>query len=107
MKFFKTRLDTGQKLSRVHGWWRAGCILLCLLATLGFTQSSKAASVVISEFLAENDGGLRDQDGDTSDWIELHNISAGAVDLAGWHLTDSPTNLTKWTFPSTNIPANG
>src|SRR5690349_10866599 len=64
------------------------------------------AAVVISEFLAENDGGLIDQDGDTPDWIELFNDSAVAVSLDGWRLTDNATNLAKWTFPATNIPAN-
>jgi hypothetical protein len=107
MKFFKSRLASGQRLSRVHQRLGALCVFLCLLVTLGLSQSSKAASVVISEFLAENDGGYRDQDGDSSDWIELHNISAATVDLGGWHLTDNSTNLTKWTFPPTNLPAGG
>ena len=30
-----------------------------------------ASDVIISEFLAVNDGSLRDEDGDTSDWIEV------------------------------------
>jgi hypothetical protein len=60
-------------------------------------------AVVISEFLAENDGGLKDQNGDTPDWIELFNNSLVTVNLAGWHLTDTPTNLTKWAFPATNM----
>ena len=30
-----------------------------------------AASVVISEFMASNDTGIRDEDHDRSDWIEL------------------------------------
>jgi len=61
----------------------------------------------ITEFLAENDGGLRDADGETPDWIELYNDGAAAENLAGWHLTDSPTNLAKWTFPATNLPSAG
>lgn len=65
------------------------------------------AAVIINEFVAENDGGLKDQDGDTPDWIELHNSSLLSVNLAGWHLTDTPTNLTKWTFPATEIPSGG
>ncbi|MCF7731311.1 MAG: lamin tail domain-containing protein [Akkermansiaceae bacterium] len=31
--------------------------------------------------------------------IELHNTGPAAVSLTGWHLTDDPGNLTKWTFP--------
>ncbi len=46
--------------------------------------------VVISEFLADNDNGLLDADGDSSDWIELHNASDAAVNLDGWYLTDDP-----------------
>src|SRR3989440_7219417 len=75
---------------------------LCCVAFLCGIASARAG-VVISEFLAENDGGLRDQDGDTPDWIELYNNSAASVNLAGWHLTDSQTNLTKWTFPSIDL----
>ncbi|HEY5914750.1 MAG TPA: lamin tail domain-containing protein [Verrucomicrobiae bacterium] len=66
-----------------------------------------AASLVINEVLAENAGGLRDADGDTPDWIEIHNASTNRVNLAGWHLTDTPTNLTGWTFPATNLAPGG
>jgi hypothetical protein len=54
---------------------------------------------IISEFLAENSNGITDEDGDASDWIEIWNTTANAVDLSGWHLTDSATDHTKWTFP--------
>jgi hypothetical protein len=57
----------------------------------------------MTELLAENDGGLRDADGDSPDWIELSNDGASAMNLAGWHLTDSPDHLSKWTFPATNL----
>ena len=65
------------------------------------------AGVTINEFVAENDGGLHDRDGATPDWIELFNDSLAPVNLGGWHLTDNATNLTKWTFPATNISAGG
>ena len=84
---------------------------LFLSVTLGLTIFTSGnftlAAVVISEFMAENDGGLADQDGDTPDWIELFNNSPGTVNLAGWHLTDTPTNLTKWTFPATSVAPGG
>jgi len=63
--------------------------------------------VVISEFMAENNGFLRDQDGDSPDWLEIHNDSQSTVNLAGWHLTDEPASLAKWTFPGTNLPPDG
>ena len=65
------------------------------------------AQIVISEFLAENNGFHFDQDGESPDWIEIHNTSAAPANLAGWHLSDSPTNLTRWTFPSVVVPADG
>lgn len=65
------------------------------------------SGLMISEFMADNDSGIKDQDGDRSDWIEIHNDGASAVNLAGWHLTDNNSQLTKWTFPSVSIPSDG
>ncbi|MDF1714147.1 MAG: lamin tail domain-containing protein, partial [Akkermansiaceae bacterium] len=61
------------------------------------------ASPIITEFLASNSTGLTDEDGDSSDWIEIYNPTSSAIDLTGWHLTDDATNLTKWTFPTTTL----
>ncbi|MEM7392324.1 MAG: lamin tail domain-containing protein, partial [Verrucomicrobiota bacterium] len=63
--------------------------------------------VVISEFMAINNGVLLDEFGDDPDWIELHNPAATNINLAGWFLTDDAANLMKWIFPPTNIPPNG
>lgn len=63
--------------------------------------------VVVSEFMASNGDTLLDEDGSSSDWIEIWNPTAAAVSLAGWHLTDDAADLTKWTFPATTLPANG
>ncbi|HEY5915517.1 MAG TPA: lamin tail domain-containing protein, partial [Verrucomicrobiae bacterium] len=71
---------------------------LCLAVPLGLF-----GQVVLSEFQASNIGTLRDDDGDTSDWIEIANVSTVSVDLAGWYLTDDPDRLKKWQFPSTNL----
>ena len=56
-------------------------------------------SLVISEFMAANKTTLLDQDGDSSDWIEIYNGTGSAVDLSGWFLTAEATNLTQWAFP--------
>ncbi len=64
-----------------------------------------AGDVVISEFMAINDGTLADVDGDYSDWIELHNRGDDAVDLDGWFLTDDPADLTKWRIPAITLAA--
>ena len=54
----------------------------------------------ISEFMAINNNTLADEDGEYSDWVEIHNPTDSAVDLDGWHLTDDAANLTQWQFPS-------
>jgi VCBS repeat-containing protein len=59
-----------------------------------------ATSVIISEFLASNSGGLKDADGDSSDWLELYNTTESAIDLGGWSLTDKASDLDKWVFPA-------
>jgi hypothetical protein len=71
------------------------------------TQDS---SLIISEFLAINGskqpldaGELLDEDGDSSDWIEIYNPTDTTIDLDGWYLTDSADNLRRWEFPSVRI----
>ncbi len=50
--------------------------------------------------MASNATSHRDGDGNSSDWIEIHNPTSEVVDLAGWRLTDDVGNLEKWTFPN-------
>ncbi|NQU25444.1 MAG: CotH kinase family protein, partial [Candidatus Nealsonbacteria bacterium] len=57
------------------------------------------SGLLITEFMAVNESTLADVDGDFSDWIEIHNPTAAAINLDGWYLTDKPGNLTKWEFP--------
>lgn len=60
----------------------------------------------ITEFMAENSNTIDDEDGDSSDWVELFNGGTNTVNLAGWYLTDT-TARPGWRFPATNIPPNG
>ena len=53
----------------------------------------------ISEFVASN-SSFDDGDGNSSDWIEIHNRNANSFDLSGFHLTDQNTDLQKWQFPA-------
>jgi hypothetical protein len=82
-------------------------ILAVLWLTLNPVPSLQAAemftSAYISEFLASNEHGLPDDHGDHSGWIELHNGGKATINLAGWFLTDSRTNLTKWRFPAVSL----
>lgn len=65
------------------------------------------AAVTISEVMASNNVTITDEDGDDSDWIELHNNGASAVNINGWYLTDDDSNLTKWQLPNISLPAGG
>lgn len=77
-------------------------ILLLALGVAGLR-----AEPVISEVMAANATTLADDDGAYSDWLELHNPDAAAVDLTGWYLTDTASNKRKWRFPAVTLPAGG
>ncbi len=80
--------------------------ILGVLAILVNFQVGHAAPV-ISEFLASNRNSLEDEDGDSSDWIEIHNPDASPVDLGGFALSDDPDNPRKWIFlTGTNLEPN-
>ena len=79
--------------------------LLFLSATLLALAGTGQAQVAITEFLASNSKTLPDADGEFSDWIEVQNTSASAVNLLGWSLTDDPALTAKWKFPATNLNA--
>lgn len=66
----------------------------------------ETASFRLNELVAQNSGPVADEDGDESDWIEIKNTGDTPSDLAGFYLTDDPTNLKKWQFPSTAMNAD-
>ena len=70
--------------------------------TLAVTEPS----LRINELVASNGSTLLDEDGSASDWIEIFHEQAGAANLNGWHMSDDPDNLTKWTFPAITVGAN-
>ena len=57
-------------------------------------------AVVINEIMAAPRSGLRDEDGELSDWIELYNTTDTAIDLSQYALSDDDTRPVKWTFPA-------
>ncbi len=69
-------------------------------------QADTDSSVIISELMEKNRAVLRDEDGDFSDWIELHNISGKAVSLDGWRISDESGDL-GWAFPDVTIEPDG
>lgn len=65
--------------------------------------------VVINEFMASNDSTsvIKDEAGETDDWIELYNNTNREIDLSNAYLTDTISNPKKWAFPfGTKIAAN-
>ncbi|WP_254508483.1 lamin tail domain-containing protein [Anatilimnocola floriformis] len=65
-----------------------------------------ASLPIISEVMAANSSGLKDADGDESDWIEIYNPTAAPINLQGWSLTDDPGDLNEWVFPAVTIGPN-
>ncbi|MCH6256614.1 lamin tail domain-containing protein [Puniceicoccaceae bacterium K14] len=84
-----------------------GKIWMLLLATISLCFSARGQSVVISEIVASNKDSQLDEDGESPDWVELHNLTDHSIDLEGWYLTDDESDLVKWRFPATEIAANG
>jgi hypothetical protein len=79
----------------------AACLGGVTLTTPATGQSS--APIQLAEIVSANDGAYRDEDGDASDWIELHNASAEAVALEGWGLSDRAAQPFKWVFPAQSL----
>src|SRR5262245_35212832 len=80
---------------------------LAIALALGFFSPRggilDAAEPVISEFLASNANALEDDDGESSDWIEIYNPGDTAIPLSGYFLTDDPLDLKKWPFPAVSL----
>jgi hypothetical protein len=60
---------------------------------------------VISEFSADNEEMLEDENGDSSDWIEIYNGKATPANLSGWILTDVAASPNGWALPNLSMPA--
>lgn len=64
-------------------------------------------TLIINEVMPSNKSVLLDQDGDSSDWIELYNTANTPVRLSGYGLSDDTSKPGKWIFPDVTIPAKG
>ena len=64
-----------------------------------------AADFQITEFLASNSSGLVDDNGQSSDWIEIYNAGNMSGNLSGYTLTDDADISDKYTLPSRNLGA--
>ncbi|MBE7553474.1 MAG: lamin tail domain-containing protein [Anaerolineales bacterium] len=92
---------------RGQQWFFWSVILIFLVLSAGQISSAaanqKTSNLVINEFMADNESGLADEDGDYSDWIEIYNPGHTAVNLGAYALTDDPNDLQKWPFPDVTL----
>ena len=58
------------------------------------------SDVKISEVLARNKMGIRDERGEREDWIELVNTGTKALQVSGYFLTDDLFRPTRWKIPT-------
>ena len=85
----------GVRRERMKG--RTTTILLPVFLLLALSgRYCPAQELLITEFMASNDNGLRDEDGESSDWIEIHNSGLEVVELEGWYLADSAAAVRRW-----------
>jgi hypothetical protein len=80
--------------------------LLLLLSVIPLVSFAESRKILISEFMAINSETLMDEDGESSDWLELYNPGETAINLKGWYLTDKQDNLTKWKIPDITLQAD-
>jgi hypothetical protein len=99
--------------------------LFGLMIRAGFTQP------LINEIVSSNITGIEDEyevdkqncpvpdcdwwydrmgqsthDGDYPDWIEIYNPASESIDLAGYGLSDDPSEPFKWVFPQVKLEAH-
>lgn len=82
-------------------------VLPAALLILAHAAGPLRAAPVITEFMADNESVLADEDGAFSDWIEIHNPDATPANLDGWHLTDDAAEPSKWRIPAVVIEPGG
>ena len=66
-----------------------------------------SAQITINEGCNKNYLSSSDENGDASDWIELHNTGTIPINLVGYALSDKLTVPNMWILPNLNIPAGG
>jgi hypothetical protein len=105
----RNRGGRGGRKGRGISWWNRRQRQSHCSNELRFEQleSRLAMAVVINEFLADNNSGITDLDGERQDWLELKNTAATTANLGGWYLTDTVENLTRWQIPAGTTIAPG
>ena len=64
-------------------------------------------SVYLTEIVPLNQSGITNANGQREPWLELANLGSEPVSLEGWFLSDSVTQLNRWSFPAgATLPPN-
>ncbi|MBQ17467.1 MAG: hypothetical protein CMJ65_10115 [Planctomycetaceae bacterium] len=71
------------------------------------TGAPPIGSLRLNELVASNRADRLDDEGQSSDWIEIHNSGSQPLRLGGYHLTNDLKVLDKWAFPNNRITAGG
>lgn len=75
---------------------------------LGNLSAADVTGLLINEVCASNQKSWSDADGREPDWVELYNSSDADMNISGCGISDSETDLFKYTFPKgTVVPAHG
>ena len=84
-------------------------VLVEVLAPEGGEPTPEAASALfrINEIMAVASTPIVPGTVPRPDWIEIENVSGEEQEIGGWHLTDDPNDLTKFTFPARSLSADG
>ena len=90
------------------GWIRPS-LQWSLLGIITAATPIVRGQVLISEFMADNNNTLLDEDAASSDWIEIWNSTNATnppVNLSGYYLTDDSAVPNKWAFPAWTLAPN-
>jgi len=78
---------------------------VCFLVWMGLVLPMFCLSqnLHLNELVSNNDGAYTDEDGDSSDWVELYNSGSEEISLQGYFISDDDDDLQKWEFPATPL----
>ncbi len=79
-----------------------GAILIAFVLNAGLK-----AQIVINELSASNTSVLYDEDGDTPDWIELHNTSSDPILLSDYYISDKIDEPLSFQLPELTLQPGG
>lgn len=78
------------------------------LTTAGsFVLPVSEPQVRINEVVASELGGVANEGGILTEWVEIQNLRPQWVDLTGFYLTDQAGDPKRWAFPGGLLPPNG